>query len=150
MYMDKEKEKKELLAVQADLANYLYNNYVLYTVDEKKEQEIFKEFNKGNGSLSESQYFEKLDALKEYSKINKVEFTKFVVTPMNTVRVYFVINDVYKEDIFLDKVSAETNKLMYTVSTHSGDGPYYIEEKPEKTAKIMPEEDIVYYEGVIK
>ena len=69
-YMD-EQEKAKLHEIQTDLANYLYNNYRLYTVNEKEEK-IFKEFNRGKGSLTEQEFFDKLEKLKEYSDINKI------------------------------------------------------------------------------
>ncbi|WP_375152442.1 hypothetical protein [Enterococcus mundtii] len=42
MYMDKrEGDRQELLEIQKDLANYVYNNYRLY-VNNEKEEEIFQ------------------------------------------------------------------------------------------------------------
>ena len=34
--------KAKLHEIQTDLANYLYNNYRLYTVNEKEEEKILK------------------------------------------------------------------------------------------------------------
>ena len=146
-YMDKEKDKQELLDIQTDLANYLYNNYVLYTDDETKVAEIDKEYNKGKGNLTDIEYLEKLKSAQIYSDIKKVEFTKFSITPMNTVKAYFTINDIYEDDVSLDTVSAETNNLIYHIGEYNGDGPYYLEKKKEKTNEVMPEKSIVYYEG---
>ncbi|HAP2865860.1 TPA: hypothetical protein ITS68_002828, partial [Enterococcus faecalis] len=75
-YMD-EQEKAKLHEIQTDLANYLYNNYRIYTRNQKKVEEIYQEFNKGKGSISEEEYFNKLSALREYSDITKIEFTSF-------------------------------------------------------------------------
>ncbi|EOA8307251.1 TPA: hypothetical protein ITS47_001780, partial [Enterococcus faecalis] len=78
MYMN-EKEKAKLHEIQTDLANYLYNNYRIYTRNQKKVEEIYQEFNKGKGSISEEEYFNKLSALREYSDITKIEFTSFSI-----------------------------------------------------------------------
>ena len=42
-----EQEKAKLHEIQTDLANYLYNNYRLYTVDEAKDEQLNKEYNRG-------------------------------------------------------------------------------------------------------
>ena len=52
--------KAKLHEIQTDLANYLYNNYRLYTVNEKEEEKIFKEFNRGKGSLTEQEFLTSL------------------------------------------------------------------------------------------
>ncbi|MFG5562793.1 hypothetical protein ACFJYA_00805 [Enterococcus faecalis] len=148
-YMD-EQEKVKLHEIQTDLANYLYNNYRIYTRNQKKVEEIYQEFNKGKGSISEEEYFNKLSALREYSDITKIEFTSFAVGPMNTLKVYFTINGVYEEEVDLDTISAETEKFIYSITNGTGKGPYYIEKKDKPTKKKMPEDSIVYDEGGIK
>nr|WP_254004398.1 hypothetical protein [Enterococcus faecalis] len=145
-----EQEKAKLHEIQTDLANYLYNNYRLYTVNEKEEEKIFKEFNRGKGSLTEQEFFDKLEKLKEYSDINKIEFTSFSIGPVNTLKVYFTINDVYEEEVDLDTISAETEKFIYSITNGTGKGPYYIEKKDKPTKERMPEDLIVYDEGGIK
>ncbi|EMW5673007.1 TPA: hypothetical protein ACOA00_002329, partial [Enterococcus faecalis] len=77
-YMDKQ-EKAKLHEIQTDLANYLYNNYRLYTVDEAKDEQLNKEYNRGEGSLTTEEFLKKSDELKEYSDIKKVEFTSFSI-----------------------------------------------------------------------
>lgn len=150
MYMNKEKDREESLEIQKDLANYVYSNYVLYTKDEEKANKIKEAYNKGNGSLTEEEYLKKMKEVREYVDIEKIKFTGYSITPMNTVDIHFIINDAYEEEVSLDTISAETNKLMYTISKHSGNGPYYIEEKKEKTDKIMPDSNISYYVGEVK
>ena len=86
-----EQEKAKLHEIQTDLANYLYNNYRIYTRNQKKVEEIYQEFNKGKGSISEEEYFNKLSALREYSDINKIEFTRFSVSPMKMLKVHYTI-----------------------------------------------------------
>ncbi|MGK0551389.1 hypothetical protein ACSFB8_06350, partial [Enterococcus faecalis] len=101
--MDKRaKDLAELHEIQTDLANYLYNNYRIYTRDKKKVEDIYQEFDKGKGTLTEKEYFNKLEKLKEYSDISKIEFTGFSVGPMNTLEAYLKINDVYEEEVDLD------------------------------------------------
>ncbi|EGO8956176.1 hypothetical protein LF864_09125 [Enterococcus faecalis] len=148
-YMD-EQEKAKLHEIQTDLANYLYNNYRLYTVDEAKDEQLNKEYNRGEGSLTTEEFLKKSDELKEYSDIKKVEFTRFAVGPMNTLKVYFTINGVYEEEVDLDTISAETEKFIYSITNSTGRGPYYIEKKDKPTKERMPENLIVYDEGGIK
>ncbi|BDH63888.1 TPA: hypothetical protein ACOIT4_001726 [Enterococcus faecalis] len=143
MYMN-EKEKAELHEIQTDLANYLYNNYRLYTVNEKEEEKIFKEFNRGKGSLTEQEFFDKLEKLKEYSDINKIEFTSFTVGPMNSLDVEFIINDVYPDYTILGTISAETGKFRYSFNTGNTINNYVLERKENSSTEKMPEENIIY------
>nr|WP_254006115.1 hypothetical protein [Enterococcus faecalis] len=139
-----EKEKAELHEIQTDLANYLYNNYRLYTVNEKEEDKIFKEFNRGKGSLTEQEFFDKLEKLKEYSDINKIEFTSFTVGPMNSLDVEFIINDVYPDYTILGTISAETGKFRYSFNTGNTINNYVLERKENSSTEKMPEENIIY------
>ena len=148
--MDKRaKDLAELHEIQTDLANYLYNNYRIYTRDKKKVEDIYQEFDKGKGTLTEKEYFNKLEKLKEYSDISKIEFTGFSVGPMNTLEAYLKINDVYEEEVDLDTLSAETNTFIYRITDSTGKGPYYIEKKRKPTDSAIPEAAIIYYEGGI-
>ncbi|WPH52260.1 hypothetical protein SHT69_00365 [Enterococcus faecalis] len=149
MYMN-EKEKAELHEIQTDLANYLYNNYRIYTRNQKKVEEIYQEFNKGKGSISEEEYFNKLSALREYSDINKIEFTRFSVSPMKGLEVEFIINDVYEDNTTLSTISAETGKFRYSLDPGNTRNNYVLEEKEQPTSVTMPKNKIMYYEGGIK
>lgn len=91
-YMD-EQEKVKLHEIQTDLANYLYNNYRIYTFDEQERAQLEKKYNKGNGELSYREYSNKLDEIAKYYDVNKVEFTSFTVGSMNSLDVEFIIND---------------------------------------------------------
>ena len=142
-YMD-EQEKAKLHEIQTDLANYLYNNYRLYTVNEKEEEKIFKEFNRGKGSLTEQEFFDKLEKLKEYSDINKIEFTSFTVGLMNSLDVEFIINDVYPDYTILGTISAETGKFRYSFNTGNTINNYVLERKENSSTEKMPEENIIY------
>ena len=148
-YMD-EQEKAKLHEIQTDLANYLYNNYRLYTVNEKEEEKIFKEFNRGKGSLTEQEFFDKLEKLKEYSDINKIEFTSFSIGPMKGLEVEFIINDVYEDNTTLSTISAETGKFRYSLDPGNTRNNYVLEEKEQPTSVTMPKNKIMYYEGGIK
>lgn len=145
--MDKQEEKKELLAVQEDLANYIYNNYFLFRENKEKEEKLAREYNNGQGSLTTKEYLEKGKELREYSDVEKIEFTGFSITPMNTVAVHFTINDVYKDDVILDTISAETNKRIYKINAMNEVNSYYLERKKESTKIKMPDDKIIYYEG---
>lgn len=150
MYMDRENDKKELIEIQKDLANYLYNNYTLYTKDNSESNRIKEEYDNGRGSLTEEEYISQIKEARIYVSIDKIEFKEFSTVPINTVRLYFTINEVYDDDVSLDTVSAETNNLIYNIGEYNGDGPYYLEKKKEKTDNPIPEKSIIYYEGGIK
>ncbi len=143
-YMKREKDLAELHDIQTDLANYLYNNYRIYTRDEEKVAIIYQEFDKGNGSLTEQEYFNKLDRLKEYSDIEKIEFTKFSIGPMKGLDVNFILNDVYSDDTTLSTISAETGKWLYSFNSMNNRNGYVLERKEKSTDKKMAEENIIY------
>jgi hypothetical protein len=148
-YMD-EQEKAKLHEIQTDLANYLYNNYRIYTRNQKKVEEIYQEFNKGKGSISEEEYFNKLSALREYSDITKIEFTSFSIGPMKGLEVEFIINDVYEDNTTLSTISAETGKFRYSLDPGNTRNNYVLEEKEQPTSVTMSKNKIMYYEGGIK
>ncbi|EOH8750111.1 hypothetical protein NG844_11235 [Enterococcus faecalis] len=149
MYMN-EKEKAELHEIQTDLANYLYNNYRLYTVDEAKDEQLNKEYNRGEGSLTTEEFLKKSDELKEYSDIKKIEFTRFSVSPMKMLKVHYTINNKLNKQTYLNTISAETNKLVFKIGVHEGEGPYYLEKKPIATNLSVPENLVTYDEGGIR
>ncbi|MGX7243765.1 hypothetical protein ACWOC1_02820 [Enterococcus quebecensis] len=148
--MKREKDLAELHDIQTDLANYLYNNYRLYTVDKRKDEQLNSEYNKGKGTLTTEEFLKKSDELKEYSDIEKIEFTGYEISPMNTLEIKYKINDKIEKETSLDTISAETNKLLYRVGEHDGEGPFYLEKKENTTKLSTPENLIVYYEGGIK
>ncbi|MEI5990800.1 hypothetical protein A5881_002305 [Enterococcus termitis] len=143
-YMKKEKDLAELHDIQTDLANYLYNNYRLYTRNTSESDEVKKLYNKGNGSLSEEEYLKKMKETRVYSDIEKVEFTKFSVGPMKDLVVDFKINDVYSDDTSLSTVSAETGKWLYSFNSMNNRNGYVLERKEKSTDKKMAEENIIY------
>ncbi|WP_048962474.1 hypothetical protein, partial [Enterococcus faecalis] len=136
--------------IQTDLANYLYNNYRLYTVDEAKDEQLNKEYNRGEGSLTTEEFLKKSDKLKEYSDIKKVEFTSFAVGPMKGLEVEFIINDVYEDNTTLSTISAETGKFRYSLDPGNTRNNYVLEEKEQPTSVTIPKNKIIYYEGGIK
>ena len=113
-------------------------------MNEKEEEKIFKEFNRGKGSLTEQEFFDKLEKLKEYSDINKIEFTSFTVGPMNSLDVEFIINDVYPDYTILGTISAETGKFRYSFNTGNTINNYVLERKENSSTEKMPEENIIY------
>lgn len=152
LYMNKaakEKQQEELHDRQVDLANYIFNNYQLYTVDVEKDKKLNQEYNRGNGTLTTADFLRKSDELKEYSNVEKIEFTGFSVGPMNNLEVHYTINDVIHKKTSLDTISAETNKFLYGIGEHSGEGPYYLEKKEDVTNFLIPDELVVYYHGGI-
>ncbi|EON3039177.1 hypothetical protein ACNG34_002777, partial [Enterococcus faecium] len=120
------------------------------TVDEKREKEIFKEFNQGKGDMTEQEFFERLDSITEYMDIEKIEFTGFSVGPMKGLVVGFIINDVYPDETTLDTRSAETNKWLYSFNTGNTRNSYVLTKKNSSTDEKMPEENIIYYDKGVK
>ncbi|MGM0330302.1 hypothetical protein [Enterococcus sp. AZ084] len=150
MYMDKrEGDRQELLEIQKDLANYVYNNYRLYVNNREKEEEIFRKYDRGQGEMTTEEYLKALLEVREYEEITKIEFTGYSIDPMNLLIIYFTVNDVYQEEVWLDTRSAETDKFIYTITNSTGEGPYYITEKEAKTQLILPDDQIIYYRGGI-
>ncbi|WP_162491204.1 hypothetical protein [Enterococcus faecalis] len=78
-----------------------------------------------------------------------MEFNGFYVSPMNTLKVQFTINDVYPDETSLD-VSAETNQWIYSIDSGNIRNNYVLEEKEIPTNLSVPEKAIVYYNGGIK
>lgn len=143
-YMKREKDLEELHDIQTDLANYLYNNYQLYTRNTSESDEVKKLYNKGDGSLSEEEYLKKIKETRVYSDIEKVEFTKFSIGPMKDLVVNFKINDVYSDDTSLSTISAETGKWLYSFNSMNNRNGYVLERKENSTDKKMPEENLIY------
>ena len=148
-YMDK-KEQEELHIIQTDLANYLYNNYQLFTVDEKKAEQVNKEYNHGKGNLTTEEFLKKSVELREYVDIKKIEFTGFSVDPMGGLVVGFIINDVYPDETTLNTISAETNNWIYHFNLGTRRNSYVLWKKPKSTNLKMPEKDIIYCDKGIK
>ncbi|WP_375152608.1 hypothetical protein [Enterococcus mundtii] len=149
IYMDKrEEDLQELLEIQNDLANYVYNNYRLYTRDSEKEKEILEEYHREGGMTTE-EYLKALLEVREYKEITKIEFTGYSVSPMNFLTIYFTVNGVYEEEVMLSTISAETNKFIYRITSSRGQGPYFINERKEEKWIDMADEQIIYYKGGI-
>ncbi|WP_206854005.1 hypothetical protein [Candidatus Enterococcus mangumiae] len=149
IYMDKRKEDlQELLEIQKDLANYVYNNYRIYTRDSEKQEEIVEEYQK-EGGITTEEYLEKMLSIREYSDIEKIEFTGYSIDPMNSLIIYFTVNDVYREEVWLDTKSAETDNFIYRITSSRGKGPYFIDERKEEKKLDISDDQIVYYTGGI-
>lgn len=152
LYMDKkskENQQNELYEVQEDLANYLYNNYEIYTKDEEKVEEGKIRYNKGEGESTEKEYLTDMKNSRIYSDIRKVEFTGFTTSPMKGLVVKFIINDVYPDETTLSTISAETDKFVYYLNS-GNDINGYILIKKEIPTSITPSKDlIIYYDGGI-
>lgn len=149
MHMDKrEEDLQELLEIQKDLANYVYNNYRIYTRDSEKQKEIVEEYQK-EGGITTEEYLEKMLSIREYSNIEKIEFTGYSVSPMNSLVIYFTVNGVYQEEVGLNTRSAETDKFIYRITSGRGQGPYFINERKEEKGIDISDDQIVYYTGGI-
>jgi len=141
-YMKKEKDLAELHDIQTDLANYLYNNYRLYTFNKEELDQLDKDYD--NGKMTFPEYSKRVDDIAKYSDIEKVEFTKFSVGPMKDLVVNFKINDVYSDDTSLSTISAETGKWLYSFNSMNNRNGYVLERKEKSTDKKMAEENIIY------
>ncbi|WP_206854000.1 hypothetical protein [Candidatus Enterococcus mangumiae] len=148
IYMDKrEKDLQELLEIQKDLANYVYNNYRLYTTNDKETDRFTQQYS--NGELTTEEYVEKVVSVRKYIDINKITFTGYSIDPMNSLIIYFTVNDVYREEVWLDTRSAETDKFIYRITSSRGKGPYFIDERKEEKKIDISDDQIVYYTGGI-
>lgn len=148
MYMDKrEGDRQELLEIQKDLANYVYNNYRLYTTNDEETDRFTQEYS--NGDLTTEEYVEKVVSVRKYIDIDKIEFTGYSIDPMNSLIIYFTVNDVYREEVWLDTRSAETDKFIYRITSGRGQGPYFIDERKEEKGIDISDDQIVYYTGGI-
>ncbi|EOX2716385.1 hypothetical protein ACPE17_001325 [Enterococcus faecium] len=145
----REKDNEELRTIQTDLANYLYNHYEISTVDEKREKEIFKEFNQGKGDMTEQEFFERLDSITEYIDIEKIEFTGFSVTPMKSLEVHFEINDLLSHTATLGVKSAETGQWIYRIDSgiEKPGQDHYLSRKDQETNRSIPMNIVTFYDG---
>jgi len=147
-HMKRAKDLAELHEIQTDLANYLYNNYRIYTFNKEELDQLDKAYDAGKMTYPE--YSKCLDEIAKYSDISKIEFTGFSVSPMNILKVQYTINDVLDKETSLDTISAETKNLIFRVGEHDGKGEYSLEKKKEATNVSLPENLVIYYEGGIK
>ncbi|MFP1647650.1 hypothetical protein [Enterococcus mundtii] len=150
IYMDKrEEDRQELLEIQKDLANYVYNNYRLYVNNREKEEEIFRKYDRGQGEMTTEEYLKALLEVREYEEITKIEFTGYSVSPMNFLEVHFVINDSNKQIATLGVKSAETDKWIYDIDIgiEKSENKYYIEVKKIPDINEIPDEIVVFYHG---
>ncbi|WP_165005703.1 MULTISPECIES: hypothetical protein [unclassified Enterococcus] len=150
--MDKrEKDNEELRTIQTDLADYLYNHYEISTVDEKREKEIFKEFNQGKGNMTEQEFFEKIDSITEYMDIEKIEFTGFSVTPMKSLEVHFKINELLSHTATLGAKSVETGQWIYRIDSgiEKQGQDHYLSRKEQETNMSLPVSIVTFYNGGI-
>jgi len=99
--------------------------------------------------MTTEEYLKAVLEVREYEEITKIEFTGYSIDPMNSLIIYFTVNDVYQEEVWLDTRSAETDKFIYTITNSTGEGPYYITEKEAKTQLVLPDDQIIYYRGGI-
>ncbi|WP_438844457.1 hypothetical protein [Enterococcus sp. AZ062] len=151
MHMDKrEEDRQELLEIQKDLANYVYNNYRLYKRDPKKQEEIVEEYQK-EGGITTEEYLERMLSIREYTDIEKIEFTGYTVSPMNFLKVHFLIKDSNKQIATLGVKSAETDKWIYDIDSGKSKpgNKYYLEELEHPNRNQLNEIKIVFYNGGI-
>ncbi|MGM0172022.1 hypothetical protein IGJ39_002128 [Enterococcus sp. AZ140] len=153
IYMDKRKEDiQELLEIQKDLANYVYNNYRLYINNRGKEEEVFRKYDYGQGEMTTEEYLKALLEVREYTEIIKIEFTGYSISPMNFLEVHFVINDSNKQIATLGVKSSETANWIYNIDigiekSENKYYKYYIEVKKTPDVNEIPNEKVVFYHG---
>jgi hypothetical protein len=148
LYMDN-KDQQELLRQQTNIANYIYNNYRVYTVDEEKDSKLDEEYNYGKGSMSTEEFIKKSVELREYSDIEKIEFTSISISDMGSLLFFVKLNE--RDDLrghsSLDTISAETNDWIYGFSYTEGENAkYFIQDKEEPTNLTFDKKNIIYHE----
>ncbi|PZL71324.1 hypothetical protein CI088_12745 [Enterococcus plantarum] len=141
-YMKREKDLAKLHDIQTDLANYLYNNYRLYTFNKEELDQLDKDYD--NEKMTFPEYSKRVDEIAKYSDIEKIEFTGFSVGPMNSLEVRLIINDIYTLRASSNTVSAETGKLIFDFNTGKGQNNYFLNESEESRTDKMPEKNIIY------
>ena len=99
--------------------------------------------------MTTEEYVEKVVSVRKYIDIDKIEFTGYSIDPMNSLIIYFTVNDVYREEVWLDTRSSETDKFIYRITGGRGKGPYFIDERKEEKKLDISDEQIVYYTGGI-
>ena len=147
-YMDKrEEDRQELLEIQKDLANYVYNNYRLYINNREKEEEVFRKYDHGQGEMTTEEYLKALLEVREYTEIIKIEFTGYSVSPMNFLEVHFVINDANKQIATLGVKSSETDNWIYNIDIgiEKSENKYYIEINKIHNVVEIPNAIIIFY-----
>ncbi|WP_430603987.1 hypothetical protein IGJ19_002199 [Enterococcus sp. DIV1368b] len=145
-YMDKrEEDRQELLEVQKDLANYVYNNYRLYTTNDEETDRFTQEYS--NGGLTTEEYVEKVVSVRKYIDIDKIEFTGYTVSPMNFLEVHFLINDSNKQIATLGVKSSETDNWIYNIDIgiEKSENKYYIEINKTPNVVEIPNAIIIFY-----
>ena len=145
-YMDKrEEDRQELLEVQKDLANYVYNNYRLYTTNDEETDRFTQEYS--NGDLTTEEYVEKVVSVRKYIDIDKIEFTGYTVSPMNFLEVHFLINDSNKQIATLGVKSSETDNWIYNIDIgiEKSENKYYIEINKTPNVVEIPNAIIIFY-----
>ncbi len=125
----------------------------MYTITIEFIREIVRNKRKSEeyqkGGITTEEYLEKIVSIREYVDIEKIEFTGYSVDPMNSLVIYFTVNDVYQEEVWLDTRSAETDKFIYRITSGRGQGPYFIDERKEEKGIDISDDQIVYYTGGI-
>ncbi|NBA61547.1 hypothetical protein [Enterococcus mundtii] len=145
-YMDKrEEDRQELLEIQKDLANYVYNNYRLYTTNDEETDRFTQEYS--NGGLTTEEYVEKVVSVRKYIDIDKIEFTGYTVSPMNFLEVHFLINDSNKQIATLGVKSSETDNWIYNIDIgiEKSENKYYIEINKTPNVVEIPNAIIIFY-----
>ena len=51
---------------------------------------------------------------------------------MKMLKVHYTINKKLNKQTYLNTISAETNKLVFKIGEHEGEGPYYLEKSQQQ------------------
>ncbi|WP_275399875.1 hypothetical protein [Enterococcus faecium] len=145
------KDNEELRTIQTDLADYLYNHYEIFRENPEQSEELDKAYNGGKGDLSTQEYLDKSLEIREYSKIKKIEFTGFSVTPMKSLEVHFEINDLLSHTATLGVKSAETGQWIYRIDSgiEKQGQDHYLSRKDQETNMSIPMNIVTFYDGGI-
>jgi len=97
--------------------------------------------------LTTEEYVEKVVSVRKYIDINKIEFTGYTVSPMNFLKVHFLINDSNKQIATLGVKSSETDNWIYNIDIgiEKSENKYYIEINKTPNVVEIPNAIIIFY-----
>lgn len=137
---------EEMLEVQEDFTNLIYNQYLFCTKDEEAFEQLVKKFKDEKNEMSFEEFLEESESLSDCREMEKIEFTGYSLHPMGFLVMHYVINDRFESTTNLSTKSAETGKYEYMDMKDSSNG-VNLKPKIEPTNKVFPNDSITFYEG---
>ncbi|NLX75643.1 MAG: hypothetical protein GXZ13_07480 [Synergistaceae bacterium] len=144
------KDLEELLEIQADFADFLYNNYEFGSYDELELEKLEQEYNDGQGDMTNEEFLDEMAKLEMMQEVEKIEFIGYEISPMNSLEMFYKVNDIFEGSVYLDTISAEAGKLKFSGPADDGQELFPMNKKHlDKPIGNLtfPRELIIFYEG---